>query len=143
MQIKACPSVVTPTGLVEKIIRCYTDELLRLHKNQMESDENKMKNSEEVKKKKKGRKRKINIEYIEDKQSRHVAFTKRRKTIFKKAEDMIKEYEGSEIAVIFSSEAEKLYDYCSSSLENVIARYVEDMKTRGVAARDDDTKDDQ
>ncbi|KAK1293752.1 MADS-box protein SVP [Acorus calamus] len=115
--------------------------------NQMESDENKMKNSEEVVKKKKGTKRKIDIEYIKDKQSRYVAFTKRRKTIFKKAEDMIKEYEGSEIAVIFSSEAEKLHDYCSTSLENVIARYVEDVRRR-VVARDDGastsgTKDDQ
>nr|ALI16960.1 dormancy-associated MADS-box transcription factor [Pyrus pyrifolia] len=67
-------------------------------------------------------KEKIKIRRIDYLPARQVTFSKRRRGIFKKAEELSILCE-SEVAVIIFSQTGKLFDYSSSSTKDVIARY--------------------
>ncbi|KAM1777594.1 hypothetical protein ACFX11_044242 [Malus domestica] len=68
------------------------------------------------------RKEKIKIRRIDYLPARQVTFSKRRRGIFKKAEELSILCE-SEVAVIIFSQTGKLFDFSSSSTKDVIARY--------------------
>ncbi|CAN6584182.1 unnamed protein product [Malus baccata var. baccata] len=65
---------------------------------------------------------KIKIRRIDYLPARQVTFSKRRRGIFKKAEELSILCE-SEVAVIIFSQTGKLFDYSSTSTKDVIARY--------------------
>ncbi|CCI10144.1 unnamed protein product [Albugo candida] len=70
-----------------------------------------------------GRK-KIKIQRIEDDRNRHVTFTKRKNGIFKKAMELSKLCD-CEIALIVFDSNEKLYQYSSASVDQILLKYTE------------------
>ncbi|XP_054777955.1 MADS-box protein JOINTLESS-like [Prosopis cineraria] len=66
--------------------------------------------------------RKIQIKKIDSVTARQVAFSKRRKGLFKKAQELSTLCD-AEIALLVFSSTGKLYDYASSSIQQVIERY--------------------
>ncbi|XP_054777962.1 MADS-box protein JOINTLESS-like [Prosopis cineraria] len=66
--------------------------------------------------------RKIQIKKIDSVTARQVTFSKRRKGLFKKAHELSTLCD-AEIALLVFSSTGKLYDYASSSIQQVIERY--------------------
>ncbi|KAK4252760.1 hypothetical protein QN277_014308 [Acacia crassicarpa] len=66
--------------------------------------------------------RKIQIKKIDSITARQVTFSKRRKGLFKKAEELSTLCD-AEIALLVFSSTGKLFDYASSSMQQVIERY--------------------
>ncbi|OAY58046.1 MADS-box protein AGL24 isoform X2 [Manihot esculenta] len=65
---------------------------------------------------------KIKIKKIDNITARQVTFSKRRRGLFKKAEELSVLCD-AEVALIIFSATGKLFEYCSSSTKDVIARY--------------------
>ncbi|NP_001280194.1 MADS-box protein JOINTLESS-like [Prunus mume] len=78
--------------------------------------------------------KKIKIKKIDYLPARQVTFSKRRRGIFKKAEELSVLCE-SEVAVVIFSATGKLFDYSSSSTKNVVERYK--AHTNGVEKSDE------
>ncbi|XP_034216221.1 MADS-box protein JOINTLESS-like isoform X2 [Prunus dulcis] len=78
--------------------------------------------------------KKIKIKKIDYLPARQVTFSKRRRGIFKKAEELSVLCE-SEVAVVIFSATGKLFDYSSSSIKDVIERYK--AHTNGVEKSDE------
>ncbi|XP_054777960.1 MADS-box protein JOINTLESS-like [Prosopis cineraria] len=66
--------------------------------------------------------RKIQIKKIDSVTARQVAFSKRRKGLFKKANELSSLCD-AEIALLVFSSTGKLFDYANSSIQQVIERY--------------------
>nr|ABJ96369.1 dam2 alpha [Prunus persica] len=78
--------------------------------------------------------KKIKIKKIDYLPARQVTFSKRRRGIFKKAEELSVLCE-SEVAVVIFSATGKLFDYSSSSTKDVVERY--QAHTNGVEKSDE------
>ncbi|GMH31365.1 hypothetical protein Nepgr_033208 [Nepenthes gracilis] len=65
---------------------------------------------------------KIKIKKIDNITARQVTFSKRRRGLFKKAEELSILCD-AEVALIIFSSTDKLYEYSSSNMKNIIARY--------------------
>ncbi|WCJ31986.1 K-box region and MADS-box transcription factor family protein [Euphorbia peplus] len=65
---------------------------------------------------------KIQIKKIENATARQVTFSKRRRGLFKKAEELAVLCDADVALIIFSS-TNKLFEYCSSSMKEVLDRY--------------------
>ncbi|KAJ9146521.1 hypothetical protein P3X46_028776 [Hevea brasiliensis] len=65
---------------------------------------------------------KIKIKKIDNITARQVTFSKRRRGLFKKAEELSVLCD-AEVALIIFSATGKLFEYCSSSMKDIIARY--------------------
>ncbi|XP_012571563.1 MADS-box protein AGL24-like isoform X2 [Cicer arietinum] len=68
------------------------------------------------------KRKKITIKKIDDKTARQVTFSKRRKGLFKKAEELSVLCDAEVGLIVFSSTG-KLFDYCSTSMKDTITRY--------------------
>ncbi|OIR57870.1 MAG: MADS box protein [Amphiamblys sp. WSBS2006] len=67
------------------------------------------------------RKRKINIEYLEDKGKRHITFSKRKAGIMKKAHELAV-LTGTQVLVLVASETGNVYTYSSQKFQPMITR---------------------
>ncbi|KAI5660773.1 hypothetical protein M9H77_20096 [Catharanthus roseus] len=64
----------------------------------------------------------MNMEKIEDMNTRQIAFAKRRKNLFKQARELSKR-SGFEIGIVVVSPTERVYSFGTPSIESVIERY--------------------
>ncbi|KAK6945273.1 Transcription factor, K-box [Dillenia turbinata] len=70
--------------------------------------------------------RKIQIQKIEDAKKRHVAFSKRRKGLFKKANDLSVKFE-AQVGIIVFSLSGRLYQFSTSRMEEILSKYHESV----------------
>ncbi|XXG86981.1 hypothetical protein AAC387_Pa11g1778 [Persea americana] len=76
-------------------------------------------------------KRKREMELVQDKQERIVTFSKRRQSLFKKAQELSK-LSGCEIVIISFSGAGKAFTFRSSDFDDIISRYLSITSTSPV-----------
>lgn len=76
---------------------------------------------EERKPKKKGGRRKINIEYITDKNRRHITFSKRKGGIMKKAYEL-STLTGTQVILLVASETGHVYTFATPKLQPIITK---------------------
>ncbi|KAK6941801.1 Transcription factor, K-box [Dillenia turbinata] len=68
--------------------------------------------------------RRIQIQRIEDAKKRHVAFSKRRMGLFKKAHDFSVKFE-AQVGIIVFSLSGRLYQFSTSRMEEILSKYRE------------------
>ncbi|KAK4356270.1 hypothetical protein RND71_025241 [Anisodus tanguticus] len=67
---------------------------------------------------------KIEMKLVESKDARYVTFSKRKKSLFKKV-DELSILVGADVGVILSSPSEKMYSHGSTSIEKIIDKFFE------------------
>lgn len=77
--------------------------------------------TEERKPKKKGGRRKINIEYITDKNRRHITFSKRKGGIMKKAYEL-STLTGTQVILLVASETGHVYTFATAKMQPLITK---------------------
>jgi len=95
---------------------------LNLDEDEGKVDEERVQNKLQIKRQKKtGTRRKIKIEFIQNKIKRQVSFSKRKNNLLKKAYEL-NMLTGTEVFLLVASEARNVYTYATSKLQLLLMK---------------------
>jgi len=117
-------SQITKTLILNKSEKLSTENLTNDNtiqaKNSPTEEEKKALKKKELSQRRRGKRRKIKIEYIQDRSKRYVAFSKRKAGIIKKAYEL-SELTGSEIMVLIASKTGNIYSFATPKFQPMVS----------------------